>query len=166
MQELTFSDWLGLAGIIVSLLGFGVAIWQLWKVKTAAESARDAAQSAKDGIRRLDSIVGFTSVSRSIDEIKEACRRDDFERLPMLFDQARKSLITARENSPTVGTTDNQTIQKSLSFFKMMELEMVKNDTAILSQNKPKYIKTLIDISEDMTVLANRVKIEETSNVS
>jgi len=156
-----FADWLGLAGIFVSLLGFGVALWQIWQVKTAAESARDAAQLAKEGVRRLDSIIGFTSVSRSIDEIKEACRKDDFDRLPILFDQARKSLITARENNPAIDETDSQSIQRSLVFFKTMELEVIRNDHSILSQNKAKYIKTLIEISDDITILANKVKSEE-----
>lgn len=159
--KLTLADWLSLAGIIVSLLGFGFGLWQLWLVKTAAESARDAAQLAKEGVRRLDSIIGFTSVSRSIDEIKEACRKDDFDRLPTLFDQARKSLITARQNNPAINEIDNQSIQRSLVFFKTMEIEVLRNDHNILSQNKAKYIRTLIDISDDITMLANKVKSEE-----
>lgn len=161
MPELTFSDWLGLAGIILSLLGFGISIWQIWKVKTAAESARDAAQMAKDGVRRLDSIIGFTSVARSIDDIKEACRKGEFERLPTQFDQARKALITARENNPALDETDHQCIQKSLVFFKTMEIEVLKNESQILENNKSKYLKTLIDISDEIIVLANKVKSGE-----
>lgn len=161
MPQLSFSDWLGLAGIALSLLGFGLSLWQILKVKNAAESARDSSQLARDGVRRLDSIIGFTSVARSIDEIKEACRKDDFERLPTLFDQARKSLITARENNIQLDDADNQNIQKSLVFFKTMELEVLKSDSAVLSQQKPKYIKALIDISDDIIVLANKVKSKE-----
>ena len=164
MQGLTFSDWLGLAGILLSLLGFSISLWQIWKVKTAAESARDAAQTARDGVRKLDSLIEFNSVARAIDEVKEACRKDEYGRIPVLFDQARKSLIAARENHPALDEVDRRKIQKTLVFFKAMELEVLKNEPASLLQQKPKFIKALIDSSEEINVLAAKVKIED-SNV-
>lgn len=159
------SDWFSLGGIVISLLGFGVSLWQIYKVKTAAESARDSAQLAKEGIRRLDSIIEFTSVSHTINEIKDACRKNDFERLPPLFDQARKALIVARENSQVLEENDLQEIQKSLAFFKVMEIEILKQDEDMMKQQKSKFIKSLIGISENMMTIANKAKTEEQKNV-
>ena len=45
-----------------------------------------------------------------------------------------------------------------------MELEVLKNEPASLLQQKPKFIKALIDSSEEINVLAAKVKIED-SNV-
>ncbi len=92
MPELTFSDWLSLAGILLSLLGFGISLWQLRKIKTAAESARDSAKLATEGVRKLDSVISFTSVIKSLDEIKNALHNQDYVALVKQFDSSRQSL--------------------------------------------------------------------------
>lgn len=47
-------DWLDVtnawAAVPLQLIGFGIAIWQIRKAKSAAESARDAATSAVDSV--------------------------------------------------------------------------------------------------------------------
>jgi hypothetical protein len=43
--SLTRSDWLSITGILVSVLGFGVGLYQLRKTAKAAEAARDAVSS-------------------------------------------------------------------------------------------------------------------------
>ena len=157
-MTITQSDWIGLAGIFVSLLGFALALYQIRTAKTAAESARDSAKLATEGVRRLDSLISFTSVSKSIEEIKAACRKDDFSRLPNLFDDARKALISARESHPGLTVVDLGKIQKTLTFFKAMEIEVAKADGDSLAGQKVKFTKSLIDISDDVSSLVSRAR--------
>ena len=70
--SLTKSDWIGLVGILISLLGFAVAIYQLRKTKTAAESAQDAALKATDGVQKLDSLLEVASFSQAVQSIKRS----------------------------------------------------------------------------------------------
>ncbi len=161
MFDISQSDMIGLIGIAISLLGFAVSIYQLWKTKSAAEKAQDAAFAASLGVRRLDSLIGFSSVSKSIDEIKEAYRKDEYEKLSTLFDSARKALITARENHPKLDATHRESIQKHLIFLKSMEIEILTSDQEALKRQKSRFMKTLIDMSDGMTVILSETKSME-----
>ncbi|MCQ1572747.1 hypothetical protein NFO65_18625 [Neorhizobium galegae] len=153
LQELTFSDWLGLAGIILSLLGFGVSLWQLWKVKTAAESARDSAKLATEGVRKLDSVISFTSVIKSLDDIKNALHKQDYTELVKQFDSSRHSLIDARENHPGLSDNQRRSIQKALTFLKTLEVEVRTSDVESIKLQHPKFMKTLLEISDSVTTI-------------
>lgn len=50
-------DVVGLAGIIVSVAGFGLALWQLHRTRTAAEAAHDAAREAVRGVRHVHAVA-------------------------------------------------------------------------------------------------------------
>jgi hypothetical protein len=161
ISNLSLSDWLSLVGIFVSLLGFTLSLWQIWKVKSAAESARDAAQNAIEGIRRLDSIIEFSAVATCIDEIKEAARSDDLKRVPALFDKARKSLINARESNGSLSSDDLQSIQKTLTFFTTMELDILKGINDNWGARKQKFVRTLIELSEAINGISSKMKREQ-----
>jgi hypothetical protein len=157
-MELTQSDWIGVVGVGVSLLGFALALYQISKTQAAAESASKSAEIATEGIRRLDTLISFTSVARAIEQIKAACRNDRFDELPSLFDDARKALISAKGNQSTLTDGEHAKIQKALSFFKTMEIEIAKADQEALAAQKVKFTKALIEISDDISALAAKMK--------
>lgn len=147
------SDWLGLLGIILSLVGFGVSLTQIRKTKNAAESARDAATLATESVRKLDSVISFATVSKALSEMKDTLIKEDYVLLAGLFDKARKALIDARENHP--GLTDDQrrSIQKALSFLKSLEIDVRTLDSSTLKQQHAKFVKTLLEISDNVTTI-------------
>ena len=158
MPILAVSDWISLLGIVISLAGFWLALVQIRKTTTAAESARDAAKLAKEGVGRLDSLIGFTSVAKTVDEIKSAYRADQLERLPALFDQARKALIAARESHPHLNDDDRFKIQRTLTFFTELELISIDMTSEAIAAKKQKYTKTMIEISDDINTIASKMK--------
>jgi hypothetical protein len=160
MPQLTLSDWLGLAGITLSLLGFGISIYQIMKTKSAADSANQSARAATAGIKRLDSLIGFTAVSKSLDEIKDAYQMGEYLKLPSLFGQARKGLISSRENHPNLSEDQLKKIQKTLVFLKAMELEAMLPET-ITDQQKSKNVKSLIDISDEIVIILHSTRLTE-----
>lgn len=153
MPQLVLSDWLSLAGIIVSLLGFWLSLAQIRKTKSAAESARDTAIKTTESVRKLDSLVGFSSVSKSLDEIKEALHRHDYQALIKQFDNTRKALIDARENHPSLSSQHGKSIQKALSFLKTLEVEVRTSDEASIKLQHAKFMDTLVEISDDVTTI-------------
>ena len=99
-----------------------------------------------------------------MDEIKEAIRLDTFEKLPPLFDKARKSLITARENHPNLKDSDRAAIQKSLTFFTKTEIDLAENGTQSLIQKKAKLTSAMIEISDANYSLLTNSRLAENSN--
>jgi len=50
-------DIIGISGLVVSVAGFGLALWQLRKTRYAAEAAAAAAQETARAIRLIDSVA-------------------------------------------------------------------------------------------------------------
>lgn len=161
---LSLSDWIGLIGILVSLIGFGGTIIQIWRAKSAADSATHAANAALDGVRRLDTLVEIASISKSLDDIKEAIRTDNHERLPNLFDRARKSLIMARENHPNLSDKDRNSIQRTLSFFTKTEVGVAEHGLQYITERKAKLTSTMIEISDSNFSLLTHSRLPEQDN--
>lgn len=55
-------DIIGISGLIVSVAGFAVAIWQLRRTQIAAEAARDAADEAVRTIRHVESVASIQDI--------------------------------------------------------------------------------------------------------
>lgn len=156
MPALTLSDWLGLAGIILSLLGFGIAWVQLKKTKNAAESASVSAREAREAIRRLDALLEFNSLSKSIDEMINAFRSESFETLASTVGNARKSLIVAREAHASLPRLHIEKIDAALSFLTDIEVKLGKDPNETFASGRQKIIRKLVDISNTVTaILAN-----------
>lgn len=45
-----WGDLSSVVGLLLAIIGFGFTLWGVWRSKSAAEAARDAAQKAKDAI--------------------------------------------------------------------------------------------------------------------
>jgi hypothetical protein len=70
-----WSDGVTITGLVVTVAGFAVTLWQLWKTKSAAEAARAAAEGAfGEGQRHLRTIV-TTSTHRFVNELRDLADR-------------------------------------------------------------------------------------------
>lgn len=58
-------DTIGISGLVVSVAGFGISIWQLYRTRKAAEAAMVAARDAVQSLK----------LTRSIATIQEICGR-------------------------------------------------------------------------------------------
>jgi len=55
-------DYIGISGLVISVAGFAVAIWQLKKTQAAAEAARDASRDAVNAIRHIEAVADIQAV--------------------------------------------------------------------------------------------------------
>lgn len=161
MPSLTFSDWTGIIGILVSLLGFGVALAQIRKTKTAAESANTSAGLARNEIRRLDTLLEFASVSKSMEDIQNAFREERFDAIPLLLHGARKSLISAMKGRPTMSDEDRAKIDQTLEFLTDLEGNISKSKREQIVGKHLKITKALVQHSNAVTALLAEVKMGE-----
>jgi hypothetical protein len=75
-----WSFWISVAGLIVSIAGFGFTIWQVIKSRKAAEEAKDIAREA---INRIGSQLIFTHITatiRLIQDVRNFCRLKQWDR--------------------------------------------------------------------------------------
>jgi hypothetical protein len=72
--SLTWTDWIGVVGVAVTILGFAVTLFQLRRTKTAAEAARTAATAAVEAVTRAQVLTTIQSLRRIEDELDAEVR--------------------------------------------------------------------------------------------
>lgn len=70
----------GVVSLIVSLAGFSLAVWQIRKTRSAAESAERAANAARDAVLQAASISDLAQAISLIELLKELHRNQDLGR--------------------------------------------------------------------------------------
>lgn len=109
-------------------------------------------------MRKLDSVIGFTSVAKSLEEIKDALQREDYVTLARHFDMSRRLLIDARESHPRLTDEQKRSIQKALAFLKTLEVEVRTGKADSIKLQHPKFVKTILEISDSVTAIVITTK--------
>jgi hypothetical protein len=75
----SWSDGVAITGLLVTVAGFVLTLWQLRKTKSAAEAARAAAEGAfAEGRQHLRSVV-TTNTQRFVNELRDLAERGQWE---------------------------------------------------------------------------------------
>ena len=90
----------GILGLIVSLSGFTIAVWQIRRTRTAAESAEKAATAARQAVLRGISISDLAQAHAIIEELKNLHRNHDLYRAVRIYTTLRQLLTEVRANLP------------------------------------------------------------------
>ena len=164
MEVNRIGDFAGLAGVAVSLIGFTITVFGVLRSKNAAERAEEAAKGARDTIRLMDTVVDFTSVIATLDEVKRLHRSSDWTLLLHRYATIRRLLVTARAANTRLTHTQQAAIQSALSNLVVLENNVEK---ALVSATTPNAAKVNLSISSDidnlLTVLTE-LKISKAGN--
>ena len=92
----------GVLGLIVSLCGFTIAVWQIRRTRTAAESAEAAATEAREAVLRGISIPDLIEAQSIVGELLQLHRNQDLSDIFPKYEQLRApsslmSKLTCRE---------------------------------------------------------------------
>ena len=55
-------DFIGISGLVVSVAGFALSLWQISKARTAAEAARAAAREAVAAVRAIHAVADIQEI--------------------------------------------------------------------------------------------------------
>lgn len=80
----------------MALVGFVITIIGVWKSKSAAQHAREAAVGVRADMRRTDTVSELSAAITAMDEIKWLQRKAAWEILPDRYSSLRKALISVR----------------------------------------------------------------------
>jgi hypothetical protein len=70
---------------------------------------------------QLNVIEQFSRTLESLENLKRFVRSKQYPLLPEMFSGARKNLISIREHYPSLTEAQNQTFQRSITSFKVLE---------------------------------------------
>jgi hypothetical protein len=70
MASLTFSDWLGLSSIVIAVVGFGVALYQIRLAKQEIRRGVSAAEAARDAVQRTERLVVLIELLAAIPQMQ------------------------------------------------------------------------------------------------
>ena len=88
------------AGLMIAVCGFAIAIWQIRRTRTAAEAAEAAAMAARASIFSVTSLLDLSQASMLIEQLKELYRNNEWRRAIDRYTQLRQILIRAKSRLP------------------------------------------------------------------
>ena len=84
------------AGLVIAICGFAVAIWQIRRTRAAAESAEAAATAARESIFSVTSLIDLSQASMQIEQLKELHRNNEWRRAVDRYTSLRQILTRAK----------------------------------------------------------------------
>jgi hypothetical protein len=93
------ADWgdiFSVVGFPLAVIGLLITIFSVWRTKTAAEQARQAAMAARESIASYDAIADLSSAMSIMEEIKRHQRQRTWSILPDRYSDLRRRLMTIR----------------------------------------------------------------------
>lgn len=113
-------------GLLITLVGFAVTIFTLWRSRRVAEAALEIARGVRDDLKKVETVAEFATVIASMEEIKRLHRKGERDGLPERYSQLRRSLITLK-GAKALLTDDEQTsLQQAISQFAGFERQIEK----------------------------------------
>jgi hypothetical protein len=136
--------------LFLSVVGFALTFYGVFKAKSAAQSAERAAKSTRDSIRLMDTVVDFAAAISTLEEIKRLQRAGQWLVLPDRYASLRKTLVTLRASNRRLTPGQLAAIQNSL--VNLYELEATV-ERSLSDPSGLKAAKFNAVISKDIDVL-------------
>lgn len=141
-----WGDLASVAGVLISLVGFGITIRSVVLSKRAAEKAQESAQRVREGMLRSDTMVDLSAAVSIMDEIKRLHRASG--QWPVLLDRysaLKGLLISIRASSPFLREEHRAALLGAMQQFSTIE-ESVER---ALASKRPLKVAALNQIVSD-----------------
>jgi hypothetical protein len=138
-----WGDIASIGGIILTVAGFVVAIIGIWRSKSAADQARQAAEDARDNIARYAAITDLAAAMTIMEEIKRLQRNGVWPVLPERYSELQRLLTAIRESNIGLSEAQRQKLERAIETFAESEKKV---DRAIVAKTDPPNPAKLNDI--------------------
>jgi Co/Zn/Cd efflux system component len=108
-------------GDVATLLGFFITILTLQRTKTAAIAAKNAAESTKSEVLRIDTIIEFSAAIEIMAEIKRLHRVKAWQIVSDRYAAVCRSLTSIQKLNPDLGTEQRSVLGGAIVQFRRME---------------------------------------------
>ena len=110
-----------LAGVVVSLVGLGFALWQLRKLRGETRAAREAAEAARRAIGRELASTELTRLGERIGALKELHRGGDRGRCLTNYPEIRGLFLEIRRRHPGLSERERANVLRAAVQISEME---------------------------------------------
>jgi len=119
-----WGSWASIIGLILTLIGFGITFYGVWKTKNAAQQANNAVSQVKNELVKLNTISDISTAISQLEGIKSLHQEGNSWRLlPEKYAAIKKILISIREMNPNLSRKQKSKIQAAIT-----NLTSIQND--------------------------------------
>lgn len=128
----SLGDLLGLIGLALSLVGFGLTYWQARRSATAAIAAKQAAEDTRRVRRVIDVTVELIDVLEGLKGLKDIVQSQHWDALPQRIDAVCRGLIAVHSSMSEDGGAgftqgDAATLLAAKTTIREMEVTLTSN---------------------------------------
>ena len=134
LSERHWGDVLNVIGVVLSLVGFTVTIWQVIRARKAAMMAEEAALKVRNAIQSFDTVEKFSAAITIMEEMKRLHRIAAWELLPDRYSTLRGLLISIRGASPGLSQEHQAVLLGAIQHSSAIERKI---ERAIMQKSKP-----------------------------
>ena len=131
----------------MSAAAFIIAVWQIRKTQSAAESAAQAATEAREVVQHITSISDLSQITVQMDLLRELHRNEEWTRAIDRYSSLRRLLTQARVRLPEEA---HSTL--NVAIIRLQQMEMNANNT--LAQDLPisyaAFSNELVDLQQSL----------------
>ncbi len=103
-------DLASLSGLLITVVGFGLALWRIRKSERAADQARRAADSVRQQILEMNAVQGLNDAMRTLEDIRRLHRIKAWPVLPDRYTSLKRDLIAIRGRTPSFTASQRSSI--------------------------------------------------------
>ena len=146
----------------VSLVGFPVAIYQIWRSRNAAEAAKKATVAIAKNLTAVDLERG----SNMIDEIRQLHRLGKWDVALYRYRDIRRMLSDIRARHPDLTTEQQGTIQSAIAHLQTLdrrvaEAEQTKSDPKVSGRDEAYLMRVQTTLDHLASELKQQVQVGE-----
>lgn len=117
---------LSVAGVLLSVVGFGITIFGVYRSRNAAEAAAQAARSVRDQLGRFNTATECASAIQVLEEIERLHRTGPFYLLPDRYTAARRSLVQIHHATTHLSDERRSKLQSAVTHIATMKVGVEK----------------------------------------
>lgn len=114
-------DLASIIGVIITIIGFFVTIFNVLRSKSAATQAEQTALKIREDIKRIDIVAEISAAKGAIDEIKRLQRQEAWNILPDRYSALRTLLISIKSSNPDLPDKYKRALQNAIQHSKGIE---------------------------------------------
>lgn len=159
MEVNRIGDLASVAGVAISLVGFTVTVVGVLRSKSAAQRAEHAANSTRESVRLIDTVVDFTAAITALDEIKRLHRTSNWALVLDRYSTIRRLLVIARANNRQLTGRQQEAIQSALANLIVLESTLERAFATGSTPNAPKLNASISTNIDDLLAVLTEIKM-------
>lgn len=104
-------DYASIIGIIITIVGFGVTLFQVYRSKSASLQAKDSVEQFQKDVLKYKTVSDLSEIIAIVNEIKELNRQHEWKLLIYQYSDLKRKLIETRRTNVELSKFQNQKIQ-------------------------------------------------------